>query len=48
MRRHTRQSGPARDPLTWMLGGLIDLPYTVLDRLIGRRVEALIRRLPHR
>ena len=48
MPRHTRESGPARDPLTWMLGGLIDLPYQVLDRLFGKRLEALIKRLPHR
>ncbi len=48
MPRRTQESGPARDPLTWMLGGLIDLPYKVLDRLIGKRLEALIKRLPHR
>ncbi len=48
MPKRTHKSGPNKDPLTWMLGGLIDLPYKVLDRLLGRRVEALIRRLPHR
>lgn len=43
-----QENGPYMDPLTWLVGGGLDLLYLAVDRLVGRRVEALIRRLPHR
>lgn len=48
MRERARNSGPDKDPLTWLLDGLLDLLFLGLDRMIGKRVEALIKRLPHR
>lgn len=48
MAKRAHQSGSYEDPLTWLLGGLLDLLYLGLDRLIGQALESLIRRLPHR
>jgi hypothetical protein len=36
------------DPLTWMLGGLLDLLFIGVERALGKPVESLIKRLPHR
>ena len=48
MPKRTHKSGPNKDPLTWMLGGLLDLLVLGIERLVGKPVEALIKRLPHR
>ena len=48
MAKRAHKSGSYEDPLTWLLGGLLDLLYMGVDRLVGKRIEALIKRLPHR
>jgi len=48
MPKRTHKSGSYEDPLTWMLGSLLDLFVLGIERIVGRPVEALIKRLPHR
>ncbi len=38
----------SQDPLMWLIGGALDLLYVGVDKLLGKPVEALIKRLPHR
>lgn len=46
--RWTRKNRPEEDPLTWLLAGALDLLYWGVDRVAGRYIVAVIRRLPHR
>jgi len=48
MAKRAHKSGSYEDPLTWMLGGLLDLLFMAVERAFGGPVEALIKRLPHR
>ncbi len=48
MDKRAHKSGSYEDPLTWMLGGLLDLLFWAVEWVFGKPVEALIKRLPHR
>lgn len=48
MAKRAHKSGSYEDPLTWMLSGLLDLLFIGVERALGKPVEALIKRLPHR
>jgi len=48
MAKRAHKSGSNQDPLTWLLGGLLDLLFIAVERVFGKPVEALIKRLPHR
>ena len=48
MAKRAHKSGSYEDPLTWLLGGLLDLLVLGIERLVGKPVDALLKRLPHR
>lgn len=48
MAKRAHKSGSYQDPLTWVVCGLLDLLFVAVERVFGKPVEALIKRLPHR